>query len=388
MRIAVDARTLFTPSPRGIGKTLLDLYRCAAEIKPNWNFTLYHRKGQFDHIPKFNNNVETKTIEIPGDRFDAWQQLRLPFAAWADKADLLHCPANSCPKIKTLPTVVTIHDIIPLDRPKGIPETFIKQFRLGIKNASTNADTILTPSNYTRKRLIQDFKISPNKIQVNPWAPSQNLEYLDNIQRRKVLTAMQLQKPYILHFGAKDERKNTEGMINAWAMTDKTVRQYYDLFIVGVDEQTRLTYIEKAKRLGIASSIYIESYLPDNFLSSILSGATALAYPSFSEGFGLPIIDAWTTRTPVITSKLTSLPEVARDGVVYIDPSDPCSIARVIKRIISEPILRQRLISKGLTHAKKYSWMKTAHCLIDTFENILNPQTTHLPTPNKHQKAA
>ena len=388
MRIAVDARSIFTPSPRGIGKTLLDLYRCASEIKPDWEFIFYHRKGNHEPITGLNKNIICKAIEMPGDRFDAWQQIRLPYAVWSDGVDLLHCPANSCPKMKSVPTVVTIHDVIPLDRPAGIPESFVKQFRNGIQNACANANMILTPSAYTRSRLIEDFKLDKNSVRVNPWAPSKNIEYLDSIQRRDVLNALQLSKPYVLHFGAKDERKNTEGMINAWAMTDKTVRQYYDLFIVGVDEKTRLEYIEKAKRLGIASSVYIESYIPDNFLSAVLSGATAIAYPSFSEGFGLPIIDAWVTRTPVITSNLTSLPEVAEDGAIYVDPSDPCSIARVIRRVVTEPILRQSLISHGNKLLRQYSWYNTAACLVNTFQSIIDPFNMREETKHQQQNVA
>ncbi len=383
MRIAVDARTIFSPSPRGIGKTLLQLYRSASTRQPNWEFILYHRDENPDIIPKLNPNMIPKSIQIPGDRFDAWHQIRLPFAAWSDKADLLHCPANTCPKIKSLPTAVTIHDLIPHDRPHTFPPALVKRFRSSIQRARTHADAIITPSQYTKNRLICDFDIQPHHIFVNPWAPSPDITFWDPQQRSQILKSLQLDhKPYVLHFGAKDERKNTDNLLNAWAMSDRQLHARFDLCIIGVDEQTQAQFIEKTKRLGIANSVYIQSYLPQNFLSAILSGASLLVYPSHSEGFGLPILDGWATRTPVITSRLTSLPEIGKDAVLYVDPQDPCSITRAIRRALTQPLLRQELIQAGLKHLSATTWSHAGERLISIFQHITDKQ---MPT---HRRAA
>jgi len=138
MRIGLDARTLYSPNRRGIGKSLHQLYACLTAIRPDWEIYAYHRSAAYkpDDLPK---NIVSRFIEIPGDRYDAWTQLRLPAAAWLDKVDVLHSPANVCPHWMPVPTVVTLHDLIPLDMPEGRCSKQLHQFEQAVASACSKA---------------------------------------------------------------------------------------------------------------------------------------------------------------------------------------------------------------------------------------------------------
>ncbi len=155
MRIGLDARTLFSPQRRGIGKSLHRLYARLAAIRPDWRVNAYHRSPAYvpEDLP---SNFVPRFIEMPGDRYDAWTQLRLPTAAWLDKADVLHCPANHCPHWMPVPTVVTLHDLIPMDMPQGRGGQEMQRFEQAVASACTKATAVVTPSKYTRKRLIKE----------------------------------------------------------------------------------------------------------------------------------------------------------------------------------------------------------------------------------------
>jgi hypothetical protein len=153
MRIALDARTIYRMVRRGTGKNLIDLYRTIARMRPDWHVIAYHRtpEGGDELFGVLDEpNIEPRQIEMPGDRIHAWGRWRLPMAAWRDGADLLHCPANLCPTWMPVPTLVTIHDLIPLDMPDGRPGGDLRLFEQSVKTACRRAAGIVTPSAYTR----------------------------------------------------------------------------------------------------------------------------------------------------------------------------------------------------------------------------------------------
>ncbi|MGB0768565.1 MAG: glycosyltransferase, partial [Phycisphaeraceae bacterium] len=178
MRIGLDARTLFSPQRRGIGKSLLRLYQRLAAVKPDWTIYAYHRDPGYagEDLP---SNFVSRPIEIPGDRYDAWTQLRLPTAAWLDQCDVLHCPANACPNWMPVPTVVTLHDLIPLDLPEGRDSQELQRFEQAVASASAKATAVISPSKYTRKRLVDEHGLHPKRGIVVPWGVTVERETLD-----------------------------------------------------------------------------------------------------------------------------------------------------------------------------------------------------------------
>ena len=382
MRIGLDARTLFAPQRRGIGKSLLRLYQELAAMRPGWQVIAYHRNEgplSAELTAQLPHSFETRHIEIPGDRFDAWTQLRLPTAAKMDRVDLLHCPANFCPKWMPVPTLVTIHDLIPLDMPLGRPANELKRFGQAVKSACENATGVVCPSRFTLDRLAGEHSLDARRGAVVPWGVTLNEQHVDVHDSDAVLAEYRMDRPFVLHFGAPDERKNTRGVIEAWAMMRRRYRRMWKLLIVGLDDATRDDFSRLATTLGVTDSIQLESFVPEATLPVLLSCASIMVYPSVSEGFGLPILEAFATATPVVTSDTTSLPEVsggpfAQGGAaMLVPPGRATSLASAMSSLMKDPMTRAELASRGTRRVAKFDWSRAANCFADACKKAAAP---------------
>ncbi len=359
MRIALDARTVYADQRRGTGRNLVDLYRQLVTIRPDWQLLAYHRREHTTPVlpPAF---ARPMRIDMMGDRVDAWQRWRLPFAAWRAGADVLHCPANLCPSWMPLPTIVTIHDLIPLDLPMAQPAGQVRRFEQSVRQAVRHATRIITPSRYTRDRLVNEFAAAAERMMVIPWAPDQSIQLQSPDRYESVLPRFGIRRPYVMHFGAPDQRKNTRRVIEAWSMIDRSLRSDWQLLVVGLDPVSVHQMGKYAMERDSFDSVRLHAFIRDVDMAPLLSGADVLAYPSLSEGFGLPMLDAWVTRTAVLTSNTTSLPEVAGDAAILVDPTDACAIAGGMTKLINGTQLRTDLVAAGRRRLKKYTWQATA----------------------------
>jgi len=359
MRIGLDARTLYSPQRRGIGKSLLRLYQRIAAVRPDWTVHAYHRSQIYapDDLP---TNFVSRPIEIPGDRYDAWTQLRLPTAARLDKVDVLHCPANFCPHWMPVPAVVTLHDLIPLDMPEGRDGLELHRFEQAVASSCNKATAVVTPSKYTRRRLIDGHGLLPKRGIVVPWGVTVEQEDLDIGDIDSVLQRYGIDRQYMLHLGAKEPRKNTRGVIEAWAMVRRNYRRGWKLLIVGLDEQTKDDLGRLCAALGIQDQVMLHGFASEDDLPVLLSGASALLYPSLSEGFGLPVLEAFSVATPVLTSDTTSLPEVAGEAAEIVPPGVPTALASAVTRLMKDPMRRGELVARGADRLSQFRWADAA----------------------------
>ena len=371
MRIALDARTIYAPQRRGIGKSLLELYRHLPQVRPDWQVIAYHRspRPQIGLMPI--PYVQPKLIEMPGDRFNAWDSIRLPYACRADKVDLLHCPANHCPKWMPIPTLVTVHDLIPMDIPGSTGPAHTKRFARSVNTACQKAAAITCPSQYTRNRLIQDLNADPGRVFVTPWSSFGRAESVNMQDRVRLFEKYRIDPPFILHFGAGEPRKNTRRVLEGWAGLRKAVKSRARLLIVGLDAETQKELATCAARLGIESSVVLNGFADEHDIPALLRLADVLAYPSLSEGFGLPILEAYASGTAVITSDRTSLPEVAGDAALTIDPEDSNSITKAMHKLLSDPVYRRELVRRGLKQLKEHTWLDAAEVFAQSVEHAV-----------------
>ena len=377
MLIGLDARTIFSPTRRGTAKNLIDLYRHVLAMREDWQCVGYHRRPDPDAANPIGQGFRTRRIEILGDRVDAWQRWRLPMAAWRDGVDLLHCPANTCPSWMPTRTLVTIHDLIPLDLPQGRPAAHIRRFAESIRTACATAAGIICPSQYTADRLVTEFDAHPDFVTVIPWAPDSSVSYVPEDQRLPVLEQYGITKPFVLHFGAAAPRKNTRRLIASWAMLDERVRNHWQLVVVGLDRQTYRRMVVQAESLGIHDQVLLNGFADEQDVPALLSAADALAYPSYAEGFGLPVLDAWATQTPVLASDSSSIPEIVGDAGQLVDPTDAVSIAQGLEALMTSESRRAELVKLGSERVTDYTWQRTAGAFVEFTERI----TQHRGTP-------
>jgi glycosyltransferase involved in cell wall biosynthesis len=387
MKVALDARSIFSPKPRGTGRNLADAYRLIPALRPDWEFILYHQRDARNcpllrrppnapHVQTglcSHPNVHTRRIDIPGDRFNLWFQVRLPLAAWRDRVDLLHFPANAAPAWCPVPYLVTVHDLTPL-RVAGQTTRWARQaFRRGLERALHGAVHVITPSNTTRDELHEEFGLPRERATVIPWAPDQNVAARignDEMQAaiRRVRARYQLDKAWLLNFSGSSRRKNAAGIIQAIARLSPAIRNGTQVVLIGCEPPSSRAELEaQAERLGLSPCFRFLGFVPHGDLAALLGGARGLVMPSLAEGFGLPILDAFASGVPVLTSNLSSMPEVAGDAAVYCDPHDPASIAQGIRQLLDDAVA-DRLVARGAARVRAFTWERTTAAMCAAYE--------------------
>lgn len=356
MRIGLDARVLYAPHRRGIGKSLLRLYQQLALVRPHWRVVAYHRNPELvgeEILPA--GFARDRLIEMPGDRFDAWQRLRLPMAAALDEVDLLHCPANTGPAWTPVPTVVTIHDLIPLDLPDTVAPAETRRFERGVSRACRHAAAITCPSIYTCRRLLRDLKLPPDRVHVTPWGAEPAPTFTDD-ELDAVATSHRVRRPFVLHFGAADPRKGTRTLLQAWAEVGEQMRRKWQLLVVGLDAETQTEFLDVAEDLGVGQSVVLHGFAREQDVPALLAAADVLAYPSRSEGFGLPMLEAFAAGTAVLAGSRTSLPEIAEGAALLVAPDDVAAVSRGLTNLLRDPELRREFVARGSKRLPHFSW--------------------------------
>ncbi len=263
--------------------------------------------------------------------------------------------------------VVTVFDMSIKRFPETHPAGRVKFFNEYFDKRIPHADHILSISEFTKNELVEIMGISPKKITVTPLAQPESF-YVPSISRiQEFKKENQLPDNYFLYLGNIEPRKNLITLIHAFKnFSDSN----HNIKLILAGEQTWLsdTIIREIKNLNLENSVFLPGYVNENDLPLWYASALAFAYPSKYEGFGLPVIEAMATGTPVITSNVSSLPEVAGNAAILIPPDDIDAWTSAMVDIATSPDLRDRLINSGLSRAKNFSWEKCAQMTHDVYE--------------------
>jgi len=371
MRIALDARTIFAANRRGTGKNLIDLYLYAAKARPSWEFVMIHRDRHEPNPFEGIANIRQKTGEIIGDRWNVWLHVRLPLLARAINADVLHCPANVSPYLPMIPMILTVHDIIPMHCPD---RRYAKWWRKNVARGIKRARLVFTPSEFSRQQILNEFGDFADKIVVNHWAPDTGCRFIEDaaeLTKIREKYALPAGRRFFLSFGARDGRKNTHRIIEAWKNLPAELRNEFSLLIVGLNKPAMQEFSVLLDDYRIRQSCILHGFAPEEDISALLSAADALCYVSLYEGFGLPILDAFTCRTPVLAGNATSLPEVAGDAAVFVDPQDTDAITHAMRRIMTDASLRESLVDRGLSQVKEFTWNRCVENYVTAVETLV-----------------
>lgn len=296
------------------------------------------------------------------------------------KLDVIHFPFfdlffHTLPIFKKFPTVVTIHDVIPLVFPNHYPPGIrgnINNFLQKIALKSSSA--IITDSESSKKDMINHLGVQRDKVHKVYLAPSDNFRQIkDKIILANLKRKYELPDKFILYVGDVNWNKN---LIN---MADACVMAKADLVLVGrgFNQKEDLlhheleSYHQFINRYSSNNLIHIKGYICDEDLVFIYNLASILLLPSFYEGFGLPILEAQACGTPVITCNVSSMPEVAGNGALFVDPYQVSEIEKAIRSIWDDASLRLNLIKKGFENVSQFSWKKTAQETVKVYYNVL-----------------
>jgi glycosyltransferase involved in cell wall biosynthesis len=354
--VAVDARQVYRTHRRGTGKNLIDLYRSLARLRRSWTFVMLHDDAAIDDPFAEFPNIRHCAIRMRGYRWNLWQQVRLPLSAHMAAADVLHCPANTAPRFPLVPLVVTVHDLIPLEPLSGQPPA--RAWVRNVGRAAHKAKAVITPSDYSKAQIVKQFAVPPEKVTVNRWAPDGKCRKVTDPQellRVRHKYGLGPDQSYVLGYGASDPRKNTARILEAWAGLPSDVRACHALLLVGVQGAALTAFRKQALDVGLPESI-VHGFADEADLPALLSGAKLLCYPSLVEGFGLPILDAFVCETAVLTSTTSSLPEVASDAALLVDPTETSAIRSGLYQLLVSEETRSALIARGKQRVKSFTW--------------------------------
>ena len=318
-------------------------------------------KGKLSELPDKWQARVLHWIKLPG--WNLWTQIRVCLELLIHPPDVYFAPGYTLPLFHPKKSVVTIHDI----GFKYFPEYYNWLYRWYLEFVTwyslKTAWQVVVPSEYTKQDIIQKYNYPAAKIFVTPL--SHDKEHYKVINDDKLLNYIlekySIKKPYLLFISRLTAKKNILGIIKAFHKIKQTVN-FSDLqLVLAGSKQSGWTEVENyIKQNDLEDSIYTLGYIPETDKPALIIGAQVFIFPSFFEGFGMPVLEAMACGTPVVTSNTTSLPAVAGAAALLVDPYDIDDIVQAIEKILTDSNLAQALSAKGLARAKEFSWQKTA----------------------------
>jgi len=376
MRIAIDIERATSKFKSGIQWYAYNLIHNLAKIDTENSYILYHFKScnpgkEYERLKSElpqQRNFQIKITRVSGKLARICQARFLPIEFFIGDSDIIHIPNPIATpltvKAKIISTIHDLVDIIPESEKWGIYDRRKKAKRQKSSRASIlKSDRIITVSEYTKRDIMKYFSINPSKISVvhlgadTIFKPSE-----DSDEKKEILNKYRISKKYLLFVGDFKFRKNIAKLIQTF---EKIKRHFdeYQFLIVG--KKTGFYYKEVLEKLNklpeyIKEDIILTEYVPLEDLPYLYSSATLCLYPSLYEGFGLPILEAMACGCPVLTSNISSMPEVAGDAAILVDPYSLEEIMSAIEKVLSDERLRVSLRQKGLERVKHFSWEKAA----------------------------
>jgi glycosyltransferase involved in cell wall biosynthesis len=315
-----------------------------------------------------NGNINIKTIKPSG----RWPVIAfgLTLELMRHPVDLLHATIVP-PPVVPCKFVLTITCWSQFAQPKFYPA--LKRWRMQylLRKGIRNATAVFCYTEFLKGKLVGEFDIDPERIFItqpglgDEVKPVEDKDYLSSF-----LKNMGINAPYILFIGAMTKRKNVEGLVKAYYILKSESRIEHKLVLLGERIFLSDSIYETIEQLNLTDDVILIDRRPHHELPLFYSGADVFVFPTFSEGFGLPPLEAMACGTPVVASNVTSVPEVVGDAAVMIDPYRPEDIARGILKCLTDDKLRADLNQRGIERAREFTWTKTAQQTIDAYEKV------------------
>jgi glycosyltransferase involved in cell wall biosynthesis len=311
-----------------------------------------------------------ETCQIAGNPF-VRLGFDLPRRLLLDRPDLLHVQYTA-PLYCPVPTVVTVHDVSFLERPEYFTKTRAMQLRITVARSVKRAARVLTVSEFARESIVRAYNLPPEKIVVTPDAASPSFRAVNRTAAaHKVRERFQLAKPFVLAVGDLQPRKNHIGLIRAFAKLIHDQPQLpHDLVLAGKDTWFGGRVREAARESGLEGRIHFTGFVSDDDLLQLYNACECFAFPSFYEGFGIPVLEAMACGRAVICSNSSAIPEVADGAALLFDPSDSEQMVRALADVLMEHELRARMERLGLKRASYFSWRKTAEMTLKVYGEV------------------
>ena len=368
MRIGIDARKL---RDFGIGTYIRNILMELSRLDQKSEYVIFCRPEDVDSGDVLGQNFRMVPETAP--LYSISEQIRIPLSTSRERLDLFHEPHYILPPAIRCRSVVTIHDCIHLMFPQYLPSRLAYFYaKASMWSATRKADRILTVSEASKRDILHFFDIAPEKVEVIYNAIDERFLAPADPQRMDLVRQrFQLDHPFVLYVGNIKPHKNIERLIDAFGRARNSGPDNLKLIIIG-DELSKYPVLRQSvHRHKLDKHVRFLGFQPLETLAAFYRLARAFVFPSLYEGFGLPPLEAMACGTPVVTSNVSSLPEIAGGAALLVDPHDPDAIARGIVQAVSDEPLRRSLIERGHARAHEFSWARSVAQIHRIYQEVL-----------------
>ncbi|MBI1182696.1 glycosyltransferase [bacterium] len=374
MRIGIEAQRIFRPHKHGMDIVALEVLRELQQLPSEHEFVVFVKDDE-DHTC-LTDSANMQIVKVPGKTYVDWEQIALPKAAKKAGIDLLHCTSNTAPVGVKWPLVITLHDIIYLEK-LAFTGTAYQNFgnvyrRFNVPAVVRKAQKIITVSAYEQARIVAKLQLPADKVKVVYNGLNDKFKTYDN----EALNEFRKQQPnlpsnFILSLGNQAPKKNMKGSIKAYLQYRTQCEQPLPLVLVECTEAFLTDTLKEFGALGDREHFVLTGYLPHAQLPLLYNLCSFYIYPSFRESFGIPILEAQACGVPVITSNTSSMPEVAGGAARLINPEKIQEMAAAMTELTNNKDERDKLVALGFENARKFTWRNTALQTLEVYNEIL-----------------
>ncbi|HEX5412782.1 MAG TPA: glycosyltransferase family 1 protein [Terriglobia bacterium] len=365
--IALDATYTVGEQPSGVAVYCRRLIKSLAEIRSEHHYLLCYRLSRFKSRREFLRPSSRPMSQAPRFSVRYYQD---PWTFWLPwHTDLFHSLVQRPPAFRFKKEIVTVIDLFPLTGKSYSTPEFQQKFSALLLEAVERAVLVITPSQYTTDQLLRHARVPQEKVRLIPFGvdlPEEPLSEERRLAERERLVGKG--NEMIFTVGVIQTRKNT---LNA-LMSLRHLPERYRLVIAGGNGHgsEAVHHFIRSERLG--SRVVLLGYAPAEQLPILYDAASVFLFPSFEEGFGLPVLEAMAHGLPVVASETSSLPEVGGDAALYVDPHDPKDIAEKVARAVEDKSQRQLMIERGIARAGLFTWRRTAEANLQVYNEVLS----------------
>jgi glycosyltransferase involved in cell wall biosynthesis len=290
--------------------------------------------------------------------------------AKADRLDLYHT-TYIAPLMLPCRSLVTVHDVLFETVPEFFTTSFVWRSRLLVRHSVRHAAQVHTISKYSKDLIASQYSVPKSNIRLVPAGIDLQRFYPhDKKSARKIARTEYGVSDFILTVGRLEPRKNHVGLLEAYAMVRRVHPHIGPLVVVGQKDFGYDLFFKRMAELGLADNVLVLSGIPDAMLPLLYRAARILVYPSFAEGFGIPVLEAMASGTPVVVSNTTAMPEIVGDSGLLIDPKDPIGIADAMIRLLDDHRLAESCSERGYQQAQPWTWEHAAACYLQSISGL------------------
>ncbi len=374
MKILIDAR-MYGLENTGIGRYVMNLVNELTRIDSQNNYVILLRKNYFNRL---NFPPNWKKVLVDFRHYSLVEQVKLPFIIKKENPDLVHFPHFNVPVFYNGPYIVTIHDLL-MHYQKGLEATTLSPIgylvkRLGYKyifdRAVSKSKKILVPSEYVKEDLLKNYTLRSQKITVT-YEGADVPQIVKNTT--ETLRRYSLDTPYFFYVGNAYPHKNLQTAIRAIVLLNQKIGKKAYFAIAGARNIFKKKLEKITEELNAQKYVRLLGFVPDEEIGTLYKNSLAFVFPSLSEGFGLPGIEAMLGKTLCLSSNIPVLKEVFKDAAIFFDPTKVDSIEKSMEKVLNlSPQEREKLIKKGFEFASRYSWRKMAKETLKIYESCIS----------------